>query len=105
MNEPLEKSSLASIIDDKVITIKIYGRFDFTLQKPFYKVLKKKYCTRKFIVNLKKTESIDSTAIGLLVALANFLENDKKRLYVVVGDSEVRKYIEMMHLDQIFTLV
>jgi HptB-dependent secretion and biofilm anti anti-sigma factor len=66
------KSSITSKTTDQEIIIKVAGRFDFNLHSQFKSVCDvtdAELTNKQFIIDLGKTEYLDSSALGMLLVL------------------------------------
>ena len=59
--------------DGKVVTIQVNGRFDFAAHQEFLRAYKQHPRGEKaFVVDLKNTEYMDSSAMGMLLQLRDY---------------------------------
>ena len=86
------------------LTIKISGRFTFSLYKEFaaaYKNLQEQ--PDKVDVDLRAVEYIDSAALGMLLSMRNYFGPEKKISLLHPGDT-VKKILEIARFDKKFTM-
>jgi anti-anti-sigma factor len=92
-------------LNETELTIDVVGRFDFSVANEFrnsYRHLGKK---DKYIINLAQVEYIDSAAIGMLLLLREFVEEDSKSRVAINNCSpEVRKVLCLAHMDKLFDM-
>lgn len=91
--------------EGSLLTISVKGRFDFsTLQNfrgAYEKVLPK---PNKFIVDLKESEYLDSSALGMLLALRDYSGGDKADISVINCNPDVKKILVITKLDELFSV-
>ncbi|MFJ4348188.1 STAS domain-containing protein [Pseudomonas sp. NPDC089401] len=91
--------------DDKKLTIKIKGRFDFGKHQEFrdaYERQAKK--PESVVVDLKDTTYLDSSALGMLLLLRDHAGGDDSRVSVVNAGSDVRKILAISNFDKLFAI-
>lgn len=58
------------------------------------------------LIDLSKTEYIDSTALGLIAKTAVFLQNHNQRKPIIVSsNSDITRILESMGFDQVFVIL
>lgn len=86
------------------LTIKVSGRFTFSLYKEFaasYKQLETQ--PQNINVDLRAVEYVDSAALGMLLSMRNFFGPDKKIALLHPNDT-VRKILEIARFDKKFSI-
>lgn len=88
--------------DGQVVTIQVSGRFDFAAHQEFLLAYRQHPRGEKsFVVDLKNTEYMDSTAMGMLLQLRDY--GAKERLMELVnGNDGVREVLRIANFDKIF---
>lgn len=87
------------------ITIRIAGRFDFSLHKDFRGASDKiNAATKQVIVDLGRTEYVDSSALGMLLILREKMGGDPKAVRITNAKSDVRKVLDIANFDKLFTI-
>ena len=86
--------------DGKVITMKIDGRFDFSLHKDFRQAYKEKPGDVEYRVDLSATEYLDSSALGMLLLLKKHAENGK--VIIHKPSEEVARVLTIANFDKVF---
>lgn len=64
---------LSTLSDDGTLTLRVAGRFDFRSRETFLRAYEE--CEREpsaFVVDLRDTEYVDSSALGMLLLLRDF---------------------------------
>ena len=85
------------------LTIKVQGRFDFSSLQLFrnaYEKIDPK--PKKFIVDLKDSDYLDSSALGMLLALRDYGGGDNADISIVNCNPDVRKILVITKLDELF---
>jgi anti-anti-sigma factor len=89
--------------DGKVLTITVQGRFDFSVLQDFrgaYEKVQPK--PEKFIVDLQESEYLDSSALGMLLALRDYAGGDNADIGVINCNPDVKKILVITKLDELF---
>ena len=88
--------------DGKKVTIHVSGRFDFAAHQDFLHAYKQHPRGEKaFIVDLKNTDYMDSSAMGMLLQLRDYGIKDKVT-ELVNGNDGVREILRIANFDKIF---
>jgi len=91
--------------DNDTATIKVIGRFDFSSQHDFRNAYQSQgQDVIRFIVNFSQTEYIDSSALGMLLLLREFVESKNGSTELSQPSPEIRKILTMSNFDQLFTI-
>ncbi len=91
--------------DNGIATIKIIGRFDFSSQRDFRNAYQgQNQAVEKFVVDFSQTEYIDSSALGMLLLLKEYVESKNGRTELSKPAPEIRKILTMSNFDQLFTI-
>lgn len=95
----------ASSDNGKTLTIKVQGRFDFSslqlFRTAYEKVMPK---PTKFVVDLKESDYLDSSALGMLLALRDYGGGDNADVTIVNCNADVKKILVITKLDELFKL-
>jgi len=89
----------------KTLTITIQGRFDFSALQVFrstYEQLPLK--PEKYIVDMKDCEYLDSSALGMLLALRDYAGGDAAQITITQCNNDVKKILLITKLDELFDL-
>ena len=91
--------------DGKSLTIKIQGRFDFSSHQEFRDAYEKADTkTDEFIVDMKETTYLDSSALGMLLLLRDHAGGDNSNIQIVNCNSDVKKILTISNFEQLFTI-
>ena len=91
--------------DGKTLTLGIGNRFDFSIQKEFrvaYEDAGNSIST--YVVDLKNTEFMDSTACGMLLVLKDYVGGDGMKIKIKNSSEEVKKTMEMIQFHKLFDM-
>jgi len=89
--------------DGTELTIKVQGRFDFSSLQLFRNAYEK--ITPKpssFIVDLKDSDYLDSSALGMLLALRDHGGGDNAKIKIANCNPEVKKILVITKLNELF---
>ncbi len=98
-------SILTSTSDDgNVLTIKIIGKFQFPLASEFRRSYTDIAQVQEYVLDLKDSEYLDSSALGMIIALWEFVERNRERIKIINANDEVTHILESANFDQLVTL-
>ena len=90
--------------DGKGVVISIRGRFDFSQITEFRKAYESQQKDLNFTVDLRQTEHIDSSALGMLLNMRTFLGGDKAKIEIANCSPGIKKILEISRFDKKFTI-
>lgn len=96
---PVE-SSLSS--DGKNLTINVTGRFDFEIVQEF----RNSYSNHKdvnFIIDMRATEHMDSSALGMLLNMRKSL-GDTAKISIINARPQIKKILTISRFDKKFSI-
>jgi len=102
------KSSASN--DKNTLEICIEGSFDFNLLNDFRDAYRDKInsTTKKlyahYIVNLRSTSSIDSSALGMLLNMKRSLDKKDKEIHITHCRDQIKKILIISRFDKKFTI-
>ena len=92
-------------LDGKKLTIAIKGRFDFGSHQTFRESYECFYKVPElYVVDLKDTTYMDSSALGMLLLLRDHAGGDDAQVQVVNSNSDVRKILAISNFDKLFDI-
>jgi anti-anti-sigma factor len=97
-----EKSS-----DNKTLTIKVQGRFDFSMLQSFKNAYESiEPIPESFVIDLKESDYLDSSALGMLLALRDHAGGDdsSNKIKIKNCNSDVKKILVITKLDELFSI-
>lgn len=91
--------------DKKVLTIYIKGRFDFSSLQLFRAAYEDVDVTpATYVINFKDSDYLDSSALGMLLALRDHAGGDKADIKITQCSNDVRKILMITKLDELFQI-
>jgi HptB-dependent secretion and biofilm anti anti-sigma factor len=97
------KSKVANGGQELVITVQ--GRFDFSSLQLFRNAYENQECQPKsYVVDLKESDYLDSSALGMLLALRDHAGGDTSNIRIINCNPDVRKILVITKLDELFTV-
>jgi anti-anti-sigma factor len=92
-------------LDGKVVTIDISGRFDFSMHQEFRQVYEQdRGGTTQYLINLRQTEYMDSSALGMLLLLREHAGGDRANIKIMHCQPEVKKILSIANFHHLFCL-
>ncbi|MEJ2668931.1 MAG: STAS domain-containing protein [Gammaproteobacteria bacterium] len=89
----------------KELTIKIQGRFDFSAHQEFRDVYEKtRQVPSSYIVDLKETTYLDSSALGMLLLLRDHAGGDNADIRITNCNPDVKKILAISNFEQLFNI-
>ncbi|MBM4222901.1 MAG: STAS domain-containing protein [Gammaproteobacteria bacterium] len=97
--------AIQSVASDsgRLLTIQIQGRFDFSCLQAFrhsYEAVDVK--PERYIVDMKECDYLDSSALGMLLALRDYAGGDDANISLQNCTNDVRKILLITKLDELF---
>lgn len=95
-----------SINKGEKLLISVDGQFDFSCLQEFRESYEKKQTIAKtYVIDLNDAEYIDSSALGMLLALRDYAGGENADIKIIGGSNDIRniflktKLCEMFHLE------
>jgi anti-anti-sigma factor len=89
--------------DGNELTITVQGRFDFSSLQQFRNAYEKVAPKPKaYIIDLKESDYLDSSALGMLLALRDYAGGDEANIRVINSNTDVKKILVITKLDELF---
>lgn len=87
------------------LVISVAGRFDFNSLQGFRKAYENSAIKPKtYIVDLKMSDYLDSSALGMLLALRDHATDEGAMIKIVNCNPDVKKILVITKLDELFTI-
>ena len=91
--------------DGKILTLKVGGKFDFSMHNDFRKAYKDETISSgSYEVDLSSTDYLDSSALGVLLSLKEFVESHSSSVVIKNAASEVKEILNIASFDKLFTI-
>ena len=86
-------------------TLRIDGEFDFKLNRSFREFYEKAPPeTQRYVIDLANTQYMDSSALGMLLLLRDYVDGDRKRVFIVNCNHEIKKIMTITNFDRLFNI-
>lgn len=98
--------SVSYVTDDakKEITISVTGHFDFRLVTEFRQAYSAIEDPTTVIVDLKDTDYIDSSGLGILIYLRKHFQCNKENIHLINCNNEVNKTFTVARFNKMFVI-
>ncbi|MFB9887562.1 STAS domain-containing protein [Balneatrix alpica] len=91
--------------DNGELTIRIQGRFDFSAHQDFRESYEGVEVTpKRYVVDMKETTYLDSSALGMLLLLRDHAGGDSAQIRIVNCNQDVKKILTISNFGQLFTI-
>ncbi|MBA1187848.1 STAS domain-containing protein [Pseudomonas entomophila] len=92
-------------MDEKRLTIKVRGRFDFGLHQAFRSAYEDQpVAPEQVVVDLAGTTYLDSSALGMLLLLRDYQGGDQARVNVINANTDVRTILAISNFSKLFEI-
>ena len=89
----------------KMLTIRVEGAFDFASHGDFSKAYKSQTMPgMTYQIDLSKTGYMDSSALGMLLMIKEYAENNKGTVTINRPSSDIKKIFEVANFYTLFTI-
>ena len=86
------------------LTIAIEGRFDFSAHKEFRDAYEGCDGIRKYKIDMREANYIDSSALGMLLLLRDHAGGDDAQVEIVNCNDDIRKILAISNFEQLFKI-
>ena len=86
------------------VVINIVGRFDFSVLDEFRKSYEPYPDVKNYIIDLKETQYLDSSALDMLLGLRDHAGGDIANIRIINTNEDVKKILMITRLDELFTI-
>ncbi|MCQ9424925.1 STAS domain-containing protein [Pseudomonas sp. LJDD11] len=90
--------------DGRQVTLFIEGRFDFSCHQDFRAAYEAFSGELDYVVDLRGTHYLDSSALGMLLLLRDHAGGDHAQVRLINCSSEVVKILTISNFSKLFTL-
>jgi anti-anti-sigma factor len=92
--------------DGKVVTIKINGRFDFSVHQDFRAAYEAGASNESnYVLDFANTEYMDSAACGMLLVFRDAVGGNKAEISIVNANHEIVNTLSMLQFHKMFKIV
>ena len=92
-------------LEGSTLTIKVVGRFDFSVHQEFrtsYEGLSP--TPTQYVIDLGETSYLDSSALGMLLLLRDFSGGDSADIRIANCNQDVKKILAISNFEQLFKI-
>lgn len=89
---------------DGAVRLKVRGRFNFSCYPQFNEALNGPVAQR-YVVDLSGAESMDSSALGMLMVLRDKVGQDASRVQIVSGTGQPSDVLKLANFHRLFRVV
>lgn len=96
--------SLSVSFKENIHTIKIAGKFDFSIQKEFRDAYRYNDSDASYIIDLSETSYVDSAALGMLLLLRQKLNGKFEKLKVIRCNTSIMEVFQVSNIDKLINI-
>jgi HptB-dependent secretion and biofilm anti anti-sigma factor len=97
--------AVSSSTSGNTVTISIEGRFDFSSHKEFRDTYTSSDGAKsEYVVDMSKTEYIDSSALGMLLLLREHAGSEQSKITIKNPGNDVKEILIVSNFDKLFQL-
>lgn len=86
------------------LTIKIKGRFDFSTHQDFRGAYERETDAKHYVVDLKETNYLDSSALGMLLLLRDHAGGERADVRLENCSADVIKILAISNFSKLFNI-
>lgn len=90
--------------DKSELKISIDGRFDFNIHSEFRKSYQELPPGTHFVVDLRNTTYMDSSAMGMLLLLREYAGKDNADIRLINCNDEIQRILAISNMDKLFPM-
>lgn len=90
--------------ENQTLVIQVSGRFTFDLQREFRDAYEKHNNKRHFIIDLRETDYLDSSALGMILILNDTTMKNNAKLKIINCRPTIKKIFELANLDKLIQI-
>ena len=91
--------------ESNILNISVIGKFDFSLLNEFRQAYNNESVkSYEVIVDLRRTTSLDSSALGMLLSMQEYLGKADREIKIINSNHDVMKVFSITHFDKKFTI-
>ncbi|MBF0139550.1 MAG: STAS domain-containing protein [Magnetococcales bacterium] len=92
------------VSEDNRVTITLEERFNFEIHREFRDACTKFPPATAFIIDMKRVEYLDSSALGMLLLLREHAGGDKSNISIINCKPTVERIFKVANFDRLFKL-
>ena len=86
------------------LVIRVDGRFDFSAHQEFRDAYERQSAAQRFVVDLRNTSYLDSSALGMLLLLRDHAGGDQSNVRITNCNADVKKILTISNFEQLFRI-
>ncbi|MEQ6341962.1 MAG: STAS domain-containing protein [Gammaproteobacteria bacterium] len=91
--------------DGDTVTMSVVGRFDFNIHSDFRQAYEKAGDgIKKYVIDMKGTEYMDSSALGMLLLLRDHAGGEASDIRIINSSKEIKKILEIANFNKLFNI-
>lgn len=90
--------------ETKELVISVSGRFDFSSLEDFKQSYLNYEDVKSYLIDLKETQYLDSSALGMLLGLRDYAGGDEAKIKIININDEVNKILQITRLNELFII-
>lgn len=95
---------ISTSTDGNKHTIKIQGRFDFSVQAEFRAAYESASNGSQFILDFSAADYMDSSALGMLLLLRDYAGGESAKIELIRCKSEIKNILEISNFQKLFKI-
>ena len=97
--------SISTSEDNGKLTIKIDGRFDFSIHQEFRAAYENAGSSiSQYEIDMRTTSYLDSSALGMLLLLRDYAGGDNSKVNITNTSPDVKKILTISNFEQLFSV-
>lgn len=89
---------------DHTRVIAVSGRFTFDVHHDFHEAYLGSVKGQKFVLDLREVDYLDSSALGMILLLREFVGEDSKRLRIINSKPDIKNIFAVSNMDKIIEI-
>lgn len=90
--------------DGRTVRIAPIGRFDFNCHRAFRDAYSSKKGDLTYVIDLRRTQYMDSSALGMLLLLREHAGGDAARVIIENAQKELRSILDIANYEKLFEI-
>ena len=82
----------------------VCGKLDFSKRAEFEAAYRSYSKVKSYIIDLRETEGIDSSGLGLLASMYDYLKLETRKISIINSSSNIERTLMFSGFDKIFNL-
>ncbi len=97
--------SISTAENDGTLTIRVDGRFDFSIHQDFRAAYENAGdAVSGYEIDMRTTSYLDSSALGMLLLLRDYAGGDNSNVSIVNTSPDVKKILTISNFEQLFSV-